>query len=289
MTNPSTTPYTAPLPLLMPEDPHVAGITRAVLASLPLSYAEQTHASAAAASVVVIDGVPGWPDRVASAAQRGALGVLVVEPEPADCSPLLATLTDATTSVVLDTPWASNPVMSDAAEAFRLAADPGSRLECRIILHPGRDLRSALLHQLTLVRALLGPVAHSRLLTWSERGYAAEGTAGRCAVDLTLITTSAVPESAQCRLLTSDGSVELIIPSPDTAQPALLTTVGPTGALLAPTVYESGHRASWRRLHALITADDFSKDLADLQALQDDTAEVTSIFNQHHTVPAIRP
>jgi len=67
------------------------------------------------------------------------------------------------------------------------------------------------------------------------------------------------------RLLTG-GSVEVEIPSGETARPARLTTTGPQGAMLAPTLYESGHRATWRRLHQLISVDGQSADLDDLDA-----------------------
>ena len=153
-----------PLPLIVPSEPGTANLACAVLASLPLSYAEQAGTpTAVLGAVVIVDGRQGWPDRVAAAAQAGGLGVLVVKPQPAECSGVLAALTDAAVSVVLDTPWASNRAVSDAAAAFRSAAGPGRRLECRIILHPGRDLGSALLHQLALVRELVAPASGTRL------------------------------------------------------------------------------------------------------------------------------
>ncbi|WP_426562114.1 hypothetical protein ACPPVT_16480 [Angustibacter sp. McL0619] len=272
----------------MPTESGTADLARAVLASLPLSFAERSGTSASApGAVVIIDGGPGWPEHVAAAAHQGAAGVVVVQPEPTDCSRLLATLVDTAVPLVFDSPWVANPAVSDAAGLFGPAAVPGSRLECRIILQPGRDLAAALLHQLALVRQLVGPATEARLLTWSEQGYALQATTGDCMLDLSVVTTRAVPESALARLLTSDGSIELFIPSPDTARPAKLTTVGPSGSLLAPTVYESGHRASWRRLHALITSGDFSAGVDELQALQDDAAEVTSVLSQHVS-PAVR-
>lgn len=55
--------------------------------------------------------------------------------------------------------------------------------------------------------------------------------------------------------------------SPDgmTAQPALLTVTDTDGARSAPTLYESGHPASWRRLHRPLTTGGQATDLADFE------------------------
>jgi hypothetical protein len=127
-----------------------------------------------------------------------------------------------------------------------------------------------LLDQLTLVRALLSPVSEVRVRYRSNHGFHAEGTTdSSMTVDLSVICTAAVPASATVRLLTSGGSVELHLPTGDTAQPARLITVGPDGAVLAPTQYETGHRASLRRLRELL-ANGPADGLADLRHLHTD-------------------
>ena len=225
---------------------------RTALATLPLSFADP-------AKVRIVDGADDWPPAVRHALDSGAAAVVLVHPRPAEFADLL------TARVIVDSPWASNPVIDRAAPVFRVA--DGNHVECRVIAQPGSDLSSALLHQLTLVRALLGPIRQATVQHLSDHALYAEGSTddGR-RVDFSVICTSAVPTTATVRLLTADGSVELTIPSGDTAQPARLITVGPDGAVLAPTSYETGHRATLRRLHDTAPADR----LTDLKQLYDD-------------------
>lgn len=234
---------------------------QSALATLPLSFHDPGE-------VAVVNGTSGWPAEVLSALESGAHGVVLVHPQPAEFADLLAA--DRST-VVVDSPWASNPAISSAAQAL-VAAD-GSRLECRVTAVPGSDFATALLHQLMLIRALLSPVSQVRIHYRSGHTLYAEGsTETGVTVDFSLICTNAVPPSAAVRLLTSDGSVELLIPDGATAQPAQLTTVGPDGAVLAPTYYETGHRAALRRLRDTAPADR----LTDLRHLHDDVLVTTA-------------
>jgi hypothetical protein len=253
----------AALPIFAADDVRAGYGTDALLASLPLSYRPQ--ADPAARGVAVVGGSANWPQAAASAIRAGATGVIVVAPDPADLSPLRAPET-RDVAVVVDSPWASNPVVGSAGDAFRAAATAGRRLECRVIARPGHSLGGVLLGQLSLIRALLGPATDLRIIHRSDHGYSAEARAGGVAVDLSAVCTDAVAEHASARLLTADGSVEVHIPAGQTAQPALLTVTGPHGATLAPTLYESGHRATWRRLHRLISDGERSTDITDLEA-----------------------
>jgi hypothetical protein len=253
----------AALPIFAADEVRARYGTEALLASLPLSYRPQTDP--ATGGVAVVGGSATWPDAVASAIRAGAAGVIVIDPEPADLSPLRAPDTKRAT-VVVDSPWASNPVVGSAGDAFRAAATEGGRLECRVIVNPGRSLDGVLLGQLSLVRALSGPVTDLLVFHRSDHGYSAQARTAGVAVDLSAVCTDAVAEHASARLLTADGSVDVHIPAGQTAQPALLTVTGPHGATLAPTIYESGHRATWRRLHQLISDGERSTDIDDLEA-----------------------
>jgi hypothetical protein len=236
-----------------------AGATSAgVLASLPASY---HHSEAASGGVTVIGGSRGWPRAAATAIRAGAAGVIVTAPEPEDLSPLRSG-----GLIVVDSIWATNPVAASAGAAFRSAASPGSRLECRVRVAVGRSLAAVLLDQLSLIRALLAPATELRILHRSEHGFVAEASAAGIAVDLSAICTDSAPQQASARLLTVDGGVHVQIPDGTTAQPALLTVTGPDGTLLAPTRYESGHRAAWRRLHHLLSTGERCTDLDDLEA-----------------------
>jgi len=242
------------------------------LATLPLSFPDP-------AAVVFIDGDPGWPAELLRAMQAAPTGIVLVHPTPVDFADLLTVTPSAI--VVVDSPWGSNPATDLAAPTFRAAAASGTRVECRAIMEPGRDFSTALLHQLVLVRAVLGPVAKVRVKHVSDRALHAEGlTDTSVAVDFSVVCTTARPASATLRLLTNDGSVELQLPSGDTAQPGRLITVGPDGALLAPTQYETGLRSSLRRLRALHAAGS-ADGLADLRRLRADVLTTTAALGDH--------
>lgn len=247
-------------------------MSTSTLATLPLSFPDP-------AGVVFVAGGPGWPAEVARAMHSDPVGVVLVHPTPADFSDLLSTA--PSTIVVVDSPWASNPAIGLASQAFRAAATDRSRVECRVIMEPGGDFTTALLDQLVLIRAALGPVTKLQVQHVSAHVLYAEGlTETSVAIDLGVVRTSAVPASATLRLLTADGSVELQLPSGDTAQPARLITVGPDGAVLAPTQYETGLRSSLRRLRELHAAGS-ADGLADLRRLQADVETTTAALGDH--------
>ena len=235
----------------------------AVLASLPLSYTPAADSGAGA--VAVVDGSGRWSAAAVQALQDGAAGVIVVQPGPEDLGELRAAA-DHHGVVVIDSTWASNPVLAAARQALQASIGQHSRLECRIAVRVGTNLDRALLDQLTLLRALVGPVTDLEILHWSEHGYVGEARADGLAVDLSVVCTNATPEAAKVRLLTSVGSIEVEIPNGETARPAHLTVTSPSGAKIAPTLYESGHRATWRRLHRLITSSEPADDLDGLEA-----------------------
>lgn len=238
--------------------------TDAVLASLPLSYAPGRSDGHA---LTIVTGSIGWPATVAEAFDAGAMAVIVVWPQPAD----LGALRGRRGIVVLDSRWAPNPVMRSAAPAFAAALPEAGRIECQAYLPVGAALEPALLDQLTLVRALIGAVTDVRILTRSSHGFAAEGLAAGHPVDFELVCTGAVPESARVRLLTQDGSVDLVVPHSGIAQPARLMITSPDGALQSPTLYESGHRASWRRVPDLLANPSAARDLEDFASDQETT------------------
>lgn len=250
---------TTPVTVYATEGAQSAAAT--VLASLPLSYAP---GGGAEGSVAIVSGSADWPTTAIGALDAGAVAVIVVHPEPADVEALRA----RSALVALDTRWATNPVVASASTAFRTALPHGSRIEGRVYVPVGSPVETAMLDQLALFRVLVGPVTDLRVLTSSSNGYEAEGRAAGHPVDLSLVCTDADRESASVRLLTTDGSVQLAIPSGLTAQPARLTVTGPDGAHLTPTRYESGHRATWRRVRHLLATrsgaddlDDFASDL----------------------------
>ena len=246
---------------------------RATLATLPLSFPEPT-------GVVFVDGDPSWPAKLLRAMRSGATaGIVLVRPAPVEFAELLGA--EPSTPVVIDSPWVSNPTTGLAAQAFGSVATSSCRVECRVVVEPGADFATALLDQMVLIRTVLGQVTQLRIRHVSERALHADGlTDTSVAIDFTIVGTAGLPSSANLRLLTPEGSVELLIPSTDTAQPARLTTVGPAGAVLAPTHYETSHRASLRRLREL-QATGSADGLAELRRLHADVLLTTAAFGDH--------
>ena len=273
----------APVRVTIPDGGRAAELARTVLSSLPLSYAPNGKHEPGA--MIIVDGQKtAWPDATATAIMESAAGVVVIGPQPAELGPLLSLLDQHRVPVVVDSSW-TNPVIPVAANAFATAMTSGIRLECRMIALPGQDQQAALVDQLFLVRHLIGAASDVRLIFTSDRGYFAEAAVGpstssgrTLTVDLSVICTRARPRSATVRLLTLDGSVELFLPSGDTAQPARLITVDQNGATVAPALYESGHRSSWRRLWELINSGEKTTDLQDL---------AVDIATTHHIRPAL--
>lgn len=238
----------------------------AVVASLPVSLAY----GARPADLVAVSGSHGWSGRLDAAILDGARGVVVVDPV-GDEAPVAAI------PVVLDQTFASHPGVHAARDAAaRIPA--GALLEIRIATHGVEDLADELLRGIALSRAVTRTsVAEGRLLARGAHGLTVRATLddGRPAL-FTVTRTTAIARSARVRLL-GDTAVEVVVPDSSAARPARVTVTGPDASGLLPTVYETAHRASWRRLHRAViegrpTTDlaDFSDDLRALHAILDD-------------------
>lgn len=244
--------------------PEVGGAeAAATLASLPLSF---RRSDGVAETVAVVQGLPGWVDVAAAAAHGGAVGIIVVGPTPADLTGLAA-LDELSVAFVADWRWSSNPAVPASAAAFTAAGQGPYRLETRLIVPVGSDLDVSQLEQLALVRRLVGPLDELHILDRTARNCYAEGITGTGVdVDLSVVCTAAVAPVSRTRLLTANGSVELEVGSPTTARPARVTVTGPDGMTQLPTLYESAHRASWRRLRDQLSGMGAGSDLSDLRA-----------------------
>ena len=235
-----------------------------VLASLPVSL----RPAGATAELVAVGGEPGWPARTMAAIGGGALGILVVDPAVEDIDQLSEVAANSGVPIVIDRPFAGNPAIPVAAEWFSRNADPAELIESRMTVPMGTDLNRSAMDQFSLIRATAGALDACQPLIWNASGYVLHGrvTDGRRTV-LSATTTDAVPRSAWLRALRPAGAVELLLPDPATARPAQATVTATDGATLLPTVYETAHRAAWRRLHRLVTeTGEPPADLSDLAA-----------------------
>lgn len=268
---------TQALEVVLPSSGDASSRAEEVLASLPESF-RRSHT--VAGEVVVVDGGPGWVDAAAGALRGGAIGLIVISPIPGDLEPLGAALRSRPATVVVDSPWASNPAVPGAADLIQSAITDAVFAECRLIQPVGTDLDHALLHQLSLIRALIGPVSSLSLLSRTAHHVQGSARSGNLLVDLSITCTDARSSVAITRMLLPNGSVEVLIPSPDTARPATVTVVSADGATTQPSLFESGHRATWRRLRGHLRSRDVPRDV---EALEWDLAVLRGAGTAIHT------
>jgi hypothetical protein len=240
----------------------VSGQVETVLASLPVSLG-MSGPGPRPADLTAVDGTAGWPDLVRGALSGGTRGALVVEPVPVT-DDALQDLPDA--PVVVDRRFAGNPALDGAAELF--AAWPADALiECHAYVADESELPRTLLDQLAVLRRLGRPMLSLRELVWHRTGYVAEGrTRSGSPVLFTTAVTTGEPSAARVRGLSTDVVVEVTLPDSRTAQPATVVRTTSDGAVQLPTVWETSHRATWRRLRDAVLHGHNTSDLADLRA-----------------------
>ena len=237
-----------------------AGDIGPVLASLPLSL---VGGQPGPGHLIAVDGAPGWPDRAADALLQSARGLMIVQPTPVAPQDVPEA---SFVPVVVDYRYASNPAMGHGAQAF--TGWPASALvEVAAVVHQPRELAGVLLDQLATLRRLGLPVSRLDRLDWDPAGYYLAGTsaAGVPVLLSSHVTTGSAP-ALRVRGLRSDLVVELDLPDPGTARPAQLVRTTSAGATTSPTLWESSHRASWRRLHAAARDLRMTNDLVELRA-----------------------
>lgn len=247
------------------------GAVDEVIASLPLSLTSAANG----ADVVAIAGEAGWPAHAVDAIEQGARAVLLVRPVDADASELARLAQQRSVVVVVDTPWAGNPVIPAARTLFQDAARSGGSLELRLVVSTTDDLQQTLVDALYLARAVLGEVTSIRPLTRTNRALHAEGRIGDIVVDIAIVRSDATPPNASARLLAPERGVELQLPDWRVARPARLITITGDGLTAAPALFESAHRATWRRLLHHVRTGTPSCDLTHWRADSATAARVT--------------
>lgn len=224
------------------------GAVDAVIASLPVSLAPAPDA----ALLTAVDGSTGWAGRTEAAHQAGALAAVVIAPTTPEA--LAETSVD---KVLIDWPFASHPALEGAAAAAEGLRPSVSIVESRIVVPATGNLDLALVDQLTALNRLLGGTlapGSLRRLHQDAHGYLICGQLGDSVpLSVSAVVTDALPPQLQIRILTTDGGLTAAIPSPDTAAPAEVRVTTAEGEQLLPTLYESAHRATWRRAHNVAT------------------------------------
>lgn len=239
-----------------------AGRVSTVIASLPISLARATGTASAA---VAVAGTAGWTSRAIDAIEAGGRGVVVVSPGFEPTSDLDRVARARRVPVVIDSPWASNPAVTTArAQIDALDGDVSFADLVATVREPGSFLPA--LDELRLLAGkLLGRTLSLRTIEENSGSLLASATRAGSDAPVTFhVLRAPVPEFAvRARVVTTEGDIDLRIPDPETARPALVTTTDSTGSTLFPTEFESSHRHSWRRLLEHIATGRSADDLAE--------------------------
>lgn len=240
------------------------GAVASVVASLPMSLAP---GQADTAALQGVSGTNGWAERAAEIIIKGAVGVAVIAPEPADTQSLERLAASNSVPVVLGFRWASNPAVAQAAEAYKQAAPDSALVEVTAYIRDSIPIEQVRAELLVLAGRLLGHLDDVRTLRTNKKGFAIAATLTPSGTPVTIVAviSNALNNDVRVRMLTRNGCVDLWIPAPDTARPATLKRTDPQGALTSPTIYESSHRATWKRLAALAASGSTAPDLAEFR------------------------
>ncbi|MDQ0031906.1 hypothetical protein [Arthrobacter bambusae] len=251
-----------------------SGSVALAVASLPASFGPV--AAGEPARVCALDGAPGWTNEAIKAIDGGALGIVVVNPVPENT----ATLSDAAeagrVAVVLDQRWASNAGLVPAEDAVRSVAGRAAMLDTVATAAAGTDPERLLTEHLAAVVRVTGELNALRAVRRGPHGYTlCARLANGAPVSLQGVLSDARPAGVDFRLYTDDGGVSIAVPEPLAAWPAEIRATGPQGELLLPTLYESAHRTTWRRLKEHLDAGTFPSDLAGFARLTESIAHLS--------------
>lgn len=257
-----------------------AGAVALAIASLPESFTPA--APGPVPDVQVLHGTPGWVTEAIEAITSGIRAVVVVSPAPEDTGPLqavqqnLAAVQGNAAVVVLDQKWASNPAMVPAAEAVRSMAGRAAMLDSVATAALGTDPGELFADHLAAVVRLTGPLDRLSILHRGPQGYTATAVlANGAPAALQGVVSNARPAQAVITVLTDDGGVTVSLPEPVAAWPATVKATGAQGDVLLPTLYESAHRSTWRRLKEHLDAGTNPSDLHRFAALTESIAALT--------------
>jgi hypothetical protein len=230
-----------------------------IVASLPLSL---SVAGDGAPQIVALVGDPAWAARAASALAEGAMAVVIAAPNAAGADGLPP---DAQARVVLAWDFAANPgVLAAGTEAAPLH---GAAILAQGMLSVvrGTHVRSGALDLLVAADRVFGDFSALRLVHEDADGlYLTGHLVGGAPLVLSVAVTDAVASGLHLRLLTGDGGLDALVPSPACAAPAEVRVADAQGERLLPTVWVSSHRASWQRAAAVAAGDATSGDVDEL-------------------------
>lgn len=241
-----------------------AGAVASVIASLPVSFTPAGPES----EVRAILGIPGWASEALTAVGDGVKGLVIVSPSAEDVAPLERAAEAAGVPIVIDSRWAANPALAGTDAPVREVLAQAVLLDSVATATFDTDLESLLAEHLAVALRFAGELYDLRILHRSRHGYTASGRLPDGApVSLQGIITGSRSPGTSLNLLTAGGGVGITIPDSNAAWPAEARVVTTNGATLLPTIYESAHRATWRRLRDHLAAPSSARDLAGFSRL----------------------
>ena len=242
-----------------------AGSIPEVIASLPISLSRSTSAEP---DLVAVTGTTGWTNRAIDAIRTGARGVLVIDPQAEPVHELKSVASQRGVPVVLNHRWASNLGVEVARRKVQSISTEISFVDLTArIGHIGTS--GSALEELRLIASqLVGRIQGLRTLRHSDPVLLATGYCAGTSIPVTftILHTPVGAFAAHARIVTANGEIELRIPSPETAAPAEVSFTDAEGTTLAPTLYESSRRSSWRRLIGFVDGLSQPTDLDDFAA-----------------------
>ncbi|MDQ0238743.1 hypothetical protein [Arthrobacter bambusae] len=251
-----------------------SGSVALAVASLPASFGPV--AAGEAARISAIDGAAGWTTEAIKAIDGGASGIVVVNPVPENTAALLDATEASGVAVVLDQRWASSPGLAGAEDAVRTVAGRAAMLDTVATAAAGTDPERLLTEHLAAVVRVTGQPDALRLLRRGAHGYAVSGRlANGAPVSLQGVLSNSRAAGVDFRLYTDDGGVSIAVPEPLAAWPAEVRATGQQGEILLPTLYESAHRTTWRRLKEHLDAGTLPSDLAGFARLTESIAHLS--------------
>ena len=254
-----------------------SGAVALAVASLPASFGPGNDATPTeAARISAIEGTPGWTTEAIKAVDGGASGIVVVNPVPESTAALLDSAEASGVAVVLDQRWASNPGLAGAEDAVRSVAGRAAMLDSVATAAAGSDPERLLTEHLAAVVRVTGQLDALRILRRGAHGYTVSGRlANGAPVSLQGVLSNSRPAGVDFRLYTDDGGVSITVPEPLAAWPAEVRATGPQGEIRLPTLYESAHRTTWRRLKEHLDARTRPSDLAGFARLAESIAHLS--------------
>lgn len=233
--------------------PRAETLLHTVLATVP-DHFRLVGNEAASADVVAISGASGdWTAHAIAAIDRARQALMLVSPGPLSAqapslNDVLAHAAAKGLGVCTDVGFADDPSLLRASAELRSDIGSSLILDSHMSCCDG-SLGSAFVQQLATLSLLVGGVGALHLTHRAADQYVLTGRLDALNITLTgLIVPQAAPH-LRAEVIGRDCRWNIQIGGGGFAAPSRLTRFDKSGSHTYPAVFESPHRATWRRLH----------------------------------------